>query len=261
MGQPPTVSQRNVRKAGSVNLIVGASGGLGRRLAEQLAQQKQNLLLVSSDARDLCALATDLKIRFEVQAEILEANLSTREGVDQFLDDLKAHSQQLNAAFFPLGYSLTADQMDLTAQQIDAIFSVNLISTIKTVQVLMAVSKNPTLTLAFFGSIAQSRGRNGNIVYASAKRGLTSFFESLKHRSFQKGQVRPYLFQIGYMESQQTLGKKLLFPVSDPNGVAATVLTKIKTKPPGEFYVPGFWRLFCSLLRALPWSVYSRLKF
>ena len=48
-------------------VVVGASAGLGRALAEALAAAGHDLVLVTSDARDHEAAAYDLRIRHGVK--------------------------------------------------------------------------------------------------------------------------------------------------------------------------------------------------
>ncbi|MBN8483018.1 MAG: SDR family NAD(P)-dependent oxidoreductase, partial [Xanthomonadales bacterium] len=56
-------------------IVIGASSGLGRALAVELARRGRPLLLVASDARDLDALACDLGLRFGVAVGTLALDL------------------------------------------------------------------------------------------------------------------------------------------------------------------------------------------
>src|SRR3954454_10289341 len=49
-------------------LLIGASAGLGRALAERLAAEGHQLYLIASDSLDIAALASDLSIRFGAKA-------------------------------------------------------------------------------------------------------------------------------------------------------------------------------------------------
>ena len=48
-------------------LVIGASAGLGRAIAERLAADGHALYLIASDPRDIAALVSDLNIRFGVK--------------------------------------------------------------------------------------------------------------------------------------------------------------------------------------------------
>ena len=48
-------------------IIVGASAGLGRSIAEKFASEKNDLVIISSDMKDLVPLKSDLEIRFKIK--------------------------------------------------------------------------------------------------------------------------------------------------------------------------------------------------
>ena len=50
-------------------IVIGASSGVGRMLAEELASNGYDLLICSRDKRDLDAIANDLTYRFNVVVE------------------------------------------------------------------------------------------------------------------------------------------------------------------------------------------------
>ena len=64
-------------------LIIGASSGLGRELANKFAEKK-NLVLVSRDERDLKALKTDLELKHSVSVEYLALDFSSIEDIEKF---------------------------------------------------------------------------------------------------------------------------------------------------------------------------------
>ena len=50
-------------------LIIGASSGLGRALADKFAKEKKNLIIASRDDRDLIAIKSDLEIKYNIKVE------------------------------------------------------------------------------------------------------------------------------------------------------------------------------------------------
>ncbi len=57
------------------SIIIGASAGLGRALAEELAARGHSLYLISSDIEDLQPLAQDLRIRFNIKVFVSSVDL------------------------------------------------------------------------------------------------------------------------------------------------------------------------------------------
>ena len=59
-------------------LIIGVSSGLGRELAFKFAQEKNNLIIVSRDIRDLDALKSDLELKFKVKVQCIALDFHLR---------------------------------------------------------------------------------------------------------------------------------------------------------------------------------------
>ena len=57
-------------------VVLGASSGLGRRVAERLASAGATLVLASSDLRDVEAEASDLSLRYGVRARAARVDLA-----------------------------------------------------------------------------------------------------------------------------------------------------------------------------------------
>jgi short-subunit dehydrogenase len=110
-----------------------------------------------------------------------------------------------------------------------------------------------------FGSVAALRGRGTNVAYAAAKRGLESYFESLRFRtSFT--QVHVQFYRLGYVDTHLTYGRRLLpLPMTSPQAVAKCVVRNVNCDVRAKF-VPSFWWGIALLLRLLPWAIFRRVK-
>ena len=83
--------------------IIGASAGVGRALASAFAAAGHDLVLVSSDERDLRALTSDLAIRHGARVTAIAADVNDGDG---YLDRVAAAVRTLGALdgmLFPLG--------------------------------------------------------------------------------------------------------------------------------------------------------------
>lgn len=76
-------------------LITGASAGLGREFAHQLAAKGVHLVLVARDGDRLDALAADLRGRYTVEATVIAADLTKT-------DDLERVAERVEATVHPV---------------------------------------------------------------------------------------------------------------------------------------------------------------
>jgi short-subunit dehydrogenase len=101
----------------SYALITGASKGIGKEIARELARRKYNLLLVARSGDALASLAKQLESEFGIQCQYLATDLATDEGIDKTVarctNDIKDLSILVNNA----GYGLWGrfDEMELSA--------------------------------------------------------------------------------------------------------------------------------------------------
>jgi len=241
-------------------LIVGATAGVGRALCEGLAKQGAALLLAASDERDLDALASHLRLVYGAEVETVAVDATQ---VSQCVEQISKTADSfgvIDSLFFPIGASRSDDQGKLDFNQTDTILNSNLTVVISLVsKFLPKMLTLPRARIIGFGSVAAIRGRKANIVYSAAKRGLESYFESLRHLTVGSG-VQVQLYQLGYVATQQSFGQRLLFPAVCPRKVAQVVLRNYD-KDIGKRFFPRYWALIARAVSWLPWSIYKKMDF
>jgi short-subunit dehydrogenase len=239
-------------------LIVGASAGLGRALAEEGARLGHNLLLVATDERDLAALQSDLTLRYQIRAERMVCDLSH----DNNMVDALVQAAEVfgtDGVMFPAGVASDRDTGTLDQAAALRLMNVNFLKPSSIVAKLwpLLVSRHSAFVTGF-GSVAAIRGRSRNVVYSAAKRALTSYFESLCHMSAPT-RIAVQLYQMGFIQTQQTFGKKLLFPACSPSEAARHIWRN--NGKTGLWFFPAFWRLIDLMLRSIPLTIYRKLDF
>lgn len=241
-------------------LVVGATAGVGRALSEALAARGDALLLVASDARDLEAQASHLRLTHGVQVGIVAADAYCPE---ELLDKVIAAAHgfgDIQGLFFPIGVSRIDDDGTLPVGDARSLMNANLVTIMAVVghflPVLLAADQG---NIVGFGSIAAIRGRGANVSYAAAKRGLASYFESLRHIAAAT-KLRVQFYQLGYVETQQTFGRRLMFGPAEPSEIAATVVRNLD-RDTGTRHLPRYWAPIAWLVLALPWAIFKRLRF
>ncbi|MEO7064805.1 MAG: SDR family NAD(P)-dependent oxidoreductase [Dokdonella sp.] len=239
-------------------LVVGASSGLGRALATELARRGHDLLLVASDARDLEALASDLNLRHGVSVRAIALDLGREAEPGARIANALNGMPPLDAVLLPAGYSRSDDDFSLTASQIGQLLAINLHAPLAIVHALLPALLETRGVIVLFGSIAAVRGRGRNVVYAASKRGLVSLYESLRQR-YTPRELRVKFYQLGFLATNLTHGMPLPTPAADPAVVAKTVVDRLADGSACG-YLPRKFALIAWIVRALPWRLYRRMR-
>jgi short-subunit dehydrogenase len=242
-------------------VVVGASAGLGRALAGALAAAGHDLVLAASDARDVEALAADLRLRHGVRATALAVDLGSAEAD---LEPLAAAAVSLGGAdalLLPIGWTAetSRDGETVDPATLERLTRVNFLSVVAVVaRFLPDLRRRPGARIVGFGSVAAARGRRVNLAYASAKRALQTYFEGLRH-SCTDSPVRVQFWVPGYLDTNLAFGRSTPLRRADPAGLAARVVAHLSR---GDLllYHPRWWRLVCVAVPLVPFSLFKRLE-
>lgn len=239
-------------------LVVGASSGLGRALASELARHKHDLLLVASDARDLEAIAADLALRHGIAVKTLALDLGRDANPGARILSALEGMAPLDALVLAAGQSRSDDDFSLDVAGIGQLLAINLHAPLTIAHALLPTLLETRGVIVLFGSVAAVRGRGRNVVYAASKRGLVSFYESLRQR-YRPRELRVQLYQLGFLATNLTYGMALPVAAADPVAVAKVVVDRLARRS-GRWYLPRKFALIALVLRALPWSLYRRMR-
>lgn len=224
-------------------VIVGASSGVGKALAEcAAARGDRTVLTARRGIGDLVSLDVTA---FDPRA---------------FLEECVRKLGSVDLLLVPCGAIDDADVGPGSVEVTRAIFQANALGPIT----LMAefaryFERQGTGGIIAFSSIAAGAPRARNAAYAAAKCALESYCRSLRHH-LASTKVRVGVVALGYVNTRMTAGKKLLFPVSEPEAVAKFVFRKIGCDF-GKTYFPGWWFPIVLALKSLPWFLYKKLSF
>ena len=240
-------------------LIVGASSGLGRALAEELAACGANLFLAASDLRDLEPLAADLRTRFGIKAAVEAVDLRSFDAA-LFRQACLGALGSIDALFYAAGVSLIEkDPSRLSGPEIEALAAVNFTAGVKIVNSFIDdLARAPRAVCVGIGSVAEARPRGQNTVYAASKRGLEFYFSGLR-QLLAGSPVKVQFYRVGYMDTQLSFGRDGPLPKADPKRLAAAICRRLD-KDFGVAYLPGWWGLAAAAYRLIPWPLFKRMS-
>jgi len=241
------------------SLIVGASAGVGRALAEVLARRGHALFLVASDPSDLDATASDLRLRHG--AEVWRASVDLRHpDIGSLRRQVSSTIGEIDNLLLVAGAFRDDDDGTLDPDAVDELVAVNFSSVVKVIHAFLPdLARSPVGNIVGIGSIAAGRARSRSMVYAASKRALEFYFEAVRHRTG-TGRPRVQFYRLGYVDTAMSYGRKTPLPKASA-AAAARAIARNMDRDLGVGYFPRWWAPIVLALRCVPWSLYRRLNF
>lgn len=163
-------------------LITGATSGIGKAIAEQMAKNKWNLILTGRRKERLSDIQTQLREKYSVQVETLCFDISDRKSCE---DTVRAHQALLeplqvlvnNAGLARGVETMDAAQLDDWEEMIDTNIKGLLYMTRLC---LPMIKKNQPGHIVNLGSVAGRWAYKGGGVYCATKFAVRALTESLR---------------------------------------------------------------------------------
>jgi len=238
------------RWAGKTYWLVGASEGLGRALAEELATAGASLCLSARNAERLQALAETLPGKHIVAACDVRDSASVRVAFDALppLDGVIC-----NAGFYE---PVNASAWD--ADAVEAMCDVNLTGAARVlgsaVPALVARGKGH---IALVGSLAGYRGLPGSIGYGSSKAGVIHLAESIRC-DLPRDRFKVQVINPGFIETRLTAKNDFRMPFIMTAEAAALRTRKALESNRFRTNYPRRFALLFRLAQLLPDWAYVR---
>ena len=135
-------------------LVVGASSGLGREIAYTFAKEKNDLILVSRDQKDLSAIESYLKIRFKVKVKCLNLDFSSNNEIDSKMFSKDEIYKDLKGVLFPVGYMFDTDNVNLKSKDFKIYYTQIIYLSHTILQLKKYLSSNNSFSIVGFGSVS-----------------------------------------------------------------------------------------------------------
>ncbi len=242
--------------------IIGASTGIGRQLAENLAASGVDLILSSRNERDLEVISNHLSIHYNTKAFVFPLDLDTIKNVNDseiLIQNLTGKYAFPDTCYFLAGNIHENDASLEAVGTINFLMQVNFLGAVFLINEIIRKKHAQKLQITVASSIAASRARGKNIAYGTAKRALEHYCSGLMH-ALADTNVVIRVFRFGYIDTNLSYGQKLLFrPVSA--SYIATKLIKSTGKNSGIKYLPWYWYWIILVINLIPFQIYKKLKF
>ncbi len=163
-------------------LITGASKGIGKAIAEELASRKINVLLVARSESLLKEVADDISNKYAVKTAYLATDLANENASQQIFDWCISNNFTVNILINNAGYGLSGAWENYSLQEHQAMMQVNMNVIVETsylfVEMLKKRSQSYIVNIASAAAYQSVPGLN---IYAASKSFVLSFSRGLNY--------------------------------------------------------------------------------
>lgn len=242
-------------------VVFGATKGIGRAIARELAARGDRLFLLGRHDADLTAAATDLAIRRGQSAAVGQArcDLGDASTFAPALASAKAALGEIDLVVVTAGEFGTQTELEADRARTQSLLNANFTNTVLFCEEARVVLLPRGGTLCVLSSVAGERGRKPVILYGATKAGLSRYLEGLDHK-FRAAGLNVVCVKPGFVKTSMTAGLKPPPFASTPEAVAKVAVRAIDRGTPVA-YAPAIWRVIMLVIRLLPRSVMRRVEF
>jgi short-subunit dehydrogenase len=241
--------------------FLGATKGIGRALARQMAARGDALALLGRRREDLERSARDLELRAgRGSVAVALCDLERPESFAPALDAAEQALGGLDAVVVTAGAFATQDALEADPEAARRLLTVDFANTVAFCEdARKRLLARGGGTLCVFSSVAGERGRKPVILYGASKAGLTRYLEGLDHKFRSQG-LRTVCVKPGFVKTSMTEGLTPPPFAGEPEQVARIALRAIDRGTP-VVYAPPIWGLIMLVIRNLPRFVMRRIGF
>lgn len=187
-------------------LVTGASSGLGKAMAEQLARDYQaNLVLVARRLDRLQHLQASLQGEFGIQVAVVQADLQKPEDVDRVFQEATA-AGDIYALVLNAGVTYFGRYEDMDWETFESLLATNVTSVIRLVHLFLPYLKQ--------------KNQGGGLMLVSSMAG----FLAVPYQTAYAG-TKAFITNFGMSLYQELRGQNVSVTVFSPGGIATDMTT------------------------------------
>ena len=240
-------------------MITGASSGIGRGLALELASRGAKLGLVARRREILDEVVTQIK-QMGSEGVALPGNVEDPAAMRDVATRLETELGPIDVLIANAGIGATTDAAELDASEVARVLGVNVVGAAASVSaVVPGMLKRGHGQLVAISSLAGYRGLPKSASYGASKAALSSFFESLRLDLEPRG-IKVTIIHPGFIKTPLTAGRQAKMPfLMELNDAVKKIIGAIE-KQKKSYAFP--WQL-ATIVRAgmvMPNWMYDRIS-
>ena len=163
-------------------LITGASKGIGKTIAEELASKKFDILLIARTENTLQEVAAAISTKYNVKADYLPIDLSTTNAAQNIFNWCKEKNYAVQVLVNNAGYGLSGAIEKYTVEENNQMINVNINSLVSLCHLFLPVFKQqPQAYILNIASTTAYQAIPLLSIYAACKAFVVSFSRGLHH--------------------------------------------------------------------------------
>jgi short-subunit dehydrogenase len=170
-----------------VIIITGASSGIGKSLAEELASRGANVVLAARQYVTLCEITAALEVKYNVKALAVQCDVSKEEDCISLIKQTITTFGKIDGLINNAGLSMRALFNDVELSVLKNLMDVNFWGTVYCTKYALPEILKTKGSIVSVSSIAGYRGLPGRTGYSASKFAMNGFMESLRTENLKTG--------------------------------------------------------------------------
>ena len=170
-----------------VVVITGASSGIGRALAEEMAKRGANVVLGARQYVTLCEITAQLEGKYAIKALAVQADVSKESDCEFLIQQALVAFGKIDVLINNAGISMRALFNDLDLSVLKNLMDVNFWGTVYCTKYALPEILKTKGSVVGVSSIAGYRGLPGRTGYSSSKFAMNGFMEAMRTELLKTG--------------------------------------------------------------------------
>jgi short-subunit dehydrogenase len=170
-----------------VVVITGASSGIGKALAQELARRGANVVLAARQYVTLCEITAELEAKHDVKALAVQCDVSKESDCEMLVKQTLITFGKIDVLINNAGLSMRALFNDVDLSVLKNLMDVNFWGTVYCTKYALPEILKTKGSVVAVSSIAGYRGLPGRTGYSASKFAMNGFMESLRTENLKTG--------------------------------------------------------------------------